>query len=231
MIGWLVVTAATGTATVCLPATPAPLVQTRIEAAAPDPSPAVVAATLRELYESGITFGAFLDAASARRALWMRNSDGATVADDLLERARAVVGEWRILAVTVDSCSDSVNTVPYVAKLAELVPSLELRIIDSTVGREVMESHRTPDGRAATPTLVLLDSDWNEAGCLIERPEILQRWYAERQEGTPVRELTQQKMEWYAEDAGRATLSEVVHMLERAAAGSPWCAASETGGL
>jgi hypothetical protein len=226
MIGWFVFAAATGASAVCIPVQPAPLSGLRIEVRAAGPLQAPRPATLRELYESGVAFGAFLEAASARRALWVRNSDSATVEPDLIERARSVPGAWRILAVAVDACSDSVNTIPYVAKLAELVPSLDLRIIDSTVGREIMEAYRTPDGRAATPTLLLIDADWNEAGCFVERPEVLQRWYAEREGATPVRELTQQKMEWYAEDAGRATLDEMVRMLERAAAGSPRCAAT-----
>jgi hypothetical protein len=221
MIGWLAVAVVGGTVAVCEPPGHGPL---RIGTAAD------MQATLRELYGGGVAWPAFLDAASARRELWVRNAEAASVPADLFERARAVPGSWRILAVAIDACSDSVNTLPYVAKLAELVPSLDLRIVDSTVGREIMERHRTPDDRAATPTLLLLDGEWSEAGCFIERPARLQAWYAERQGTMPTRELTDLKMEWYAGDAGRATLADLVAMLEGAAAGSPVCAAKPAGG-
>jgi hypothetical protein len=182
-------------------------------------------ATLRELYEGGVAWRPFLDAATARRELWVRIAEAASVPDDLLERARAVPGTWRILAVAVDACSDSVSTLPYVAELVELLPSLDLRIIDSTIGRAIMETHRTPDDRAATPTLLLLDAEWSEAGCFIERPARLRAWYAEREGTMRTSELTDLKMDWYAEDAGGSTLEDIVAMLEGAAAGSPVCAA------
>lgn len=225
MITWLALTALTAAPPACGPVLPARL---------PAPSvyeggPAQQQATLRELYESGVAYDAFLGAATARRPLWLSNSAGATVPGELLERALAVPGTWRILAVAVDGCSDSVNTIPWVARLAGLVPSIDLRIIDSDAGSTIMEAHRTPDGRPATPTLVLLDAEWSEAGCFIERPRPLQQWYDERKDTVPVRELTAQKMQWYADDAGRATLAQIVEMIEGAAAGSPVCAAATAG--
>jgi hypothetical protein len=233
MIEWFALAALTGTAAVCGSPSPGPaepLARSVVFDNSENPASATTAATLRELWEGGVAWDAFLDATSARRALWMSNADVAAVPSDLLERAMAVPGMWRILVVAIDACSDSANSLPWVAKLAELVPSLDVRIIDSTVGREIMESHRTPDDRAATPTVLLLDANWNEAGCFIERPVALQQWYSERQGTMPVRELTERKIEWYAHDAGRATLDEMVAMLEGAAAGSPVCAASPAGG-
>jgi len=44
-----------------------------------------------------------------------------------------------------------------------------LRIIGSDVGRAIMNAHRTPDGRAATPTVLLIDADFTEIVKLMER--------------------------------------------------------------
>lgn len=175
----------------------------------------VTAPTLEELYRSGTTFPDFLAAATNRRELWHSNWTRAAVPDVLLTRARAVPGHWRILAVAVDGCSDSVNTIPYIAKLVELVDGLELRIVDSKQGREVMEAHRTPDGRAATPTVLLLRDDWSEAGAWVERPSHLQNWYIENRDTLESGALFEQKMKWYDEDAGAETVREIVEMLER----------------
>ncbi|MEQ9401156.1 MAG: thioredoxin family protein [Longimicrobiales bacterium] len=178
---------------------------------------------LRALYMRGQTFDDFHAEADSRRELWDRNYGQGQVPEDMVRRARAVGGTWHLLAVAIDGCSDSVSTIPYLALLAERVPGLEMRIVDSTVGRAVMEARRTPDGRAATPTVVLLDADYDDAGCFIERPKDLQAWLAEN-DGTLSRDaLFEGKMGWYQDDAGASTVAEVVALMEAAAAGQPRC--------
>jgi hypothetical protein len=170
--------------------------------------------TLEELYRAGTAYPDFLAAATNRKELWHSNWERAAVPDALVERARAVPGRWRLLAIAVDGCSDSVNTIPYIAKLVELVDGLELRIVDSTAGRELMEAHRTPDGRAATPTIILIREDWTEAGAWIERPSKLQTWYIENKGTLESSQLFEQKMKWYDEDRGAETVREIVELIE-----------------
>lgn len=179
---------------------------------------------LRAMYESGQTFSDFMDSAVRRRALWDGNwakSEGIDMA--LVERARAVGGTWRFLAVAVDSCSDSVNTIPYLARFTAMVAGLSVRVVNSDVGRKIMEDHPTPDGRASTPTVILLDADWNEAGCFIERPPVLRDWILENPLKLGREPLFDAKMKWYSDDAGQGTLEEVVRMLEAAATGETVC--------
>ncbi len=180
--------------------------------------------TLEEMYRAGVTFETFLANATGRRELWQRNWQRGTVPEPLAERARAT-GSWRLLVIAEDRCSDSVNTIPYIARLAELAPNIELRVIDSKRGRPVMEAHRTPDGRPATPTVILLDAEFREAGCWIERPTELQTWWIENERTLDDDERFRRKMAWYDEDAGASTLREVVEMLERARSGATACAA------
>lgn len=181
------------------------------------------ASTLEELYRAGQTFADFLDAAEARRPLWLDNWSRAEVPAGLLERAQALTGSWRLLAVAVDGCSDSVNTIPFIAKLVEQVGNIDMRIIDIDVGQPLMETHRTPDGRAATPTLILIDAVGQETGCWVERPATLQHWVLENPEGLSRRDLVSRKMEWYYEDAGATTLTEIVAMIEAAERGNHVC--------
>lgn len=170
--------------------------------------------SLRQLYEQGKSFPEFLAAASSRKAQWEGNYVRSSGIDaTLVARARAVGGTWRILIVAVDSCSDSVNTVPYLARLAELSPDIQVRIVEPAAGRWVQESHRTPDDRAATPTVILMDANWNEVGCFIERPTELRTWLKDNSD----------KMKWYDEDAGRTTVEQFVETLEAAARGERIC--------
>lgn len=179
---------------------------------------------LRALYESGRAYEAFLDAATRRTELWHGNTERAEQIDmALVERARAIGGTWYLLAVAIDACSDSVSTIPYLARLASMVDGLELRLVDSTAGRAVMEAHPTPDGRAATPTVLLLDADFDEAGCFIERPPTLQAWILDEGWTLSGDDVFQHKMAWYAEDAGQETVETAVRMLEAAAEGRTVC--------
>ena len=182
------------------------------------------AGTNREaLYRQGITFDVFLDQAVKRRQMWLDNFAKGRVPDALQSRVLAVPGRWRLLVVAVDSCSDSANTIPYLAHLVAATDNLEMRIIDSDVGRPVMEAHRTPDGRAATPTVVLLNDRYEEVGCFIERPAELQTWAIENRDKLDDREYMRQKFAWYDNDVGHQTMSEVVALMEEAAAGRNNC--------
>jgi len=178
---------------------------------------------LEEVYRGGLAWRDFFVRADARRDLWERNWAGARVAPALASRARAAGGPWKILAITEAGCSDSVSTIPFIAKLAEEVETLELRLVDSTVGRPWMESHRSPDGRAATPTVLVLDSQYRIQGCWIEQPVALQEFWLDVVARGTMEEEVGRKFAWYDEEGGRETLREFVEILEGAQAGTPIC--------
>jgi hypothetical protein len=199
-------------------------------ASAPDASPSAAAFaaprartdSLGAAYASGQNWAAFYDGVNRRRELWIKNWTNARVAPDIVERANAV-GPWRILVITEPGCSDSANSIPYIAKLVEHTPGLELRLVNSTVGRPWMEAHRTTDGRAATPTILILDDTHRIRGCWIEQPVKLQAfWLPVVARGTTSEEVGK-KMAWYAEDEGRETLREFVEVLEGAHSGNVIC--------
>jgi Thioredoxin len=169
------------------------------------------------LYDRGVPFATFLERARSRRTEWIGNFERAKPDEAALARARALPERRRILVVAEDWCADSLNTVPYLAKLVDAVPDrLELRVIDSTVGKEVMEANRTADGRSATPTIVVLGADGRPVGAWVERPSVLQKWFTEQKPLVAREELLEGKAKWYAEDAGKSTVAEIVTILEGA---------------
>lgn len=172
--------------------------------------------TYQSLYQAGQAFADFVAGATARKAQWEANYALKVAPDALVARARATGTGWKLLVVTVPGCSDSVNSVPYIASFLDSLPGIEMRLVNSTQGRAVMEAHRTPDGRAATPTVILLDDQFNERGCWIERPAPL---IAFMREGGSF----DGKMAWYDRDRGASTLEEIVAMMEAAAAGGRRC--------
>jgi hypothetical protein len=183
--------------------------------------------SLAALYESGKSWPEFLEAAKQNRELWSGNFTKGAPSPAILGRAKAVPGLWRVLAVAEDWCKDSANTIPYIARLTEELPALELRIVSASAGKWVMERHRTRDGRTATPTVLLLGPDFTERGCFIESPTklgaLVAGWKAKLSDAA----WHDKKAAWYKADRGRETLSEFVAMMEGAASGTPKCNAAK----
>ncbi len=205
-------------ATVCL--APSPTVTPN---ASTSSASVVTDTAYQRLFDGGITMDDFLAAAKARREQWLRNYEQSAVPDAVLATARSAPGPWRLLVVAVDGCSDSVNTVPYIARLAQRLVGVELRIVNSDVGRAVMNAHRTPDGRGATPTVILLDANYEERGCWIERPSELRSWMLDNRAKVKESELFDHKMAWYEADKGGTTIAEIAAMIESAGRGEKRC--------
>lgn len=177
-----------------------------------DPS---VTDSLAALHARGRTYATFLAGAERRREMWRSNSAWGKVDPDLLARGRALTGPLRLLVVLEDGCSDSANTIPYLATFADSLGGvLDIRLVNSTEGKWVMERHRTGDGRAATPTVVLLDADGNDAGCWVERPKALALWMNDNRAKLSDESLLDGKFAWYNQDRGSATIREILDVLE-----------------
>jgi hypothetical protein len=166
------------------------------------------------LFAKGTPYQDFLDAARARREEWLERSKAASVDAEAVARVRQLSRRRRLLVVAEDWCGDSSNTLPYLNRLAESAPEvLDLRIVDSSAGRPVMEAHKTPDGRAATPTVIVLDEAGAFVGAWVERPSALQKWYIEQQDVLSNADLLDRKYQWYREDRGKSAIREVVDLL------------------
>jgi hypothetical protein len=179
--------------------------------------------TLLALHASGQTFADFVAAAKARREGWVGLADTARVSDVLIARARQVGGSWKVLVVAVDACGDSMNTVPWLARLAQDVPGIDLRIVLPAAGRPVQDSHRSLDGRIATPTFVLLDAEGAERGCIVEQPRPLRDWARANRGTVSLDSLHVGIRAFYAANKGEAIVTEAIEMLEAAKAGQIHC--------
>ncbi len=171
------------------------------------------------LWEKATPFHVLLENVKARQDQWKpRFADAAIDAASLAE-AKALPARRRILAVAEDKCSDSAWALPYIAKLAAAVPEkLEVRVIGRAEGSRIQSEHLTPDGRLATPTIIVLDENNRYIGGWVERPAELQKWYLENKPKVTQGALYEHVNKWYTEDAGRSTISEILTILAREAA-------------
>jgi hypothetical protein len=166
-------------------------------------------------YRQGQTLEQFLDRAKSQRELWLKNAASTDIPPDLVVRLRRVSSGLRFVVVAEDWCPDSVNTVPSVVRLGEKA-GVETRIVDRTMGQPLLSRHRTPDGRTATPTVILL-RDGTDVGAWVERPVVLQHLFLTMGANPDNGRLLAQRQSWYDADHGRTALSELVSLAEQTA--------------
>jgi hypothetical protein len=156
----------------------------------------------------------YLAGAKVQRETWVKNA-GREVPPMLVERMKRAGNGLRLLVVTADWCTDSVHSVPYLARLAGQA-GVDLRVVGFRDGKPVMEAHRTPDGRASTPTVVLLRGD-QVVAAWVERPAPLQWWSVGTVAQMSEAEQKERIGSWYEWSRGTDALTEIVALAERAA--------------
>ena len=168
------------------------------------------------LWDKATPFDQFLQGVRAREQAWKSRFANAAIDADLLNDVRALPAKRRILAVAQDRCSDSAWAIPYIAKLAAAVPEkLDLRVISPKEGGRIQSDHLTPDGRIATPTVVVLDEMNRSLGGWVERPAELQKWFIENKATMDSGPLHAHMDRWYEKDAGKSTLREILTLLKK----------------
>lgn len=115
----------------------------------------------------------------------------------------------KLLVIAEDWCGDAANTVPIIAKLADVVPGFELRIIQRDANPDVMNQYLT-NGARSIPMVIVLDESFQEVGQWGPRPTELQAWVMANRGVLPKAELYPEVRRWYARDRGETTLREVL---------------------
>lgn len=182
--------------------------------AADAPARTAEASASAAIYAQGKPWDQFLAGAKVQRETWLKNA-GREVPPGLVERFKRAGDGLRLLVITADWCGDSVHSVPYIVTLASRA-GVELRVVDFRTGKAIMEAHRTPDGRASTPTVILLRGD-QEVAAWVERPATLQWWYLGMTGQISDEERLERKMAWYEWNRGADALTEIVVLAEQTA--------------
>jgi Thioredoxin len=162
------------------------------------------------LWDQAMPYDAFVAASELKhRGLWHGLHRLARIPGWALAAVPADAG-LKLLVLAEDWCGDASNTIPILAKLSDLAPGLELRILRRDEYPEVMDRYLT-NGARSIPVVIVLDREFQELGHWGPRPRLLQEWVVEeRRKGTPKDQLYPEVRRWYARDAGETTLREVL---------------------
>jgi thioredoxin family protein len=168
--------------------------------------------SLRERYENGRSFEAFLEHARANVEMWNAMAARAQVPDDVLRDVEAIGGTWHLLVLAEDWCGDAINTLPVLGALAGRASNLDLRILPRDENPDLMNAHLTGTSRSV-PVVILLDANYVERAWWGPRPTPLQGWVIDTGRGLTKEDRYREIRRWYARDRGATTLAEVVAAL------------------
>jgi hypothetical protein len=124
----------------------------------------------RETFATGLTIDQFIDGMEVNKDRFLENIQLNTLSfgDRQFFNDRPV----SIAAFGEDWCPDVIQFLAVVAKIAEEVPSVTLRIFerDSGDNLKLMEPYYKDGQHHSIPVFVVYDQDWNELGWFSERP-------------------------------------------------------------
>jgi thioredoxin family protein len=166
----------------------------------------------RALWHRALTYADFVGQSHEHCALWTGVHRLARIPAWAVERACARGTQVRLLVLAEDWCGDASSTIPYVARLAEQAPCLEMRMLRRDEHPEVMDRYLTGTSRAI-PIVMVLDEDWEEIGHWGPRPRELHAWVQEARRTAPQQPLYPQMRRWYARDKGESALQEILSLL------------------
>jgi hypothetical protein len=166
----------------------------------------------RSYWEQAFPWLEYLSAeVQMHRELWEGVYRKTRMPDWVVERMREIGGEWKLLVISEDWCGDAVNLVPVLARFAEGVPEVEIRIVKRDENPELMDLYLT-NGSRSIPLAIILSESFEPAGRWGPRPaELQERIVQEKQAGPrPAREIYRDARAWYARDRGERALRELL---------------------
>jgi len=120
---------------------------------------------------------------------------------------------WMVLAESW--CGDSAQNLPYIAKIAEVNPNINLRIILRDTNLDIMDEYLT-NGSRIIPKLVAFDYDGIELFTWGPRPkeaqELILKW---KNEGIVKPELYEKLHLWYGKNRGKSIENEFINILSK----------------
>ncbi len=134
---------------------------------------------------------------------------------ELMDKLMSIDQKMTWLVVTEGWCGDAAQNLPFLKKMAELNPNIDLRFVLRDENLPLIDAFLTNGGRSI-PKLIALDSELSVLGTWGPRPEPVQKAFLENkvsQERTG-KEFTEYLHLWYAKDRGITLQGEILAILD-----------------
>ena len=126
-----------------------------------------------ERFAQGMTFPEYLARMSVNRERFARRLAEAEIRPEDHEALHALGRGLKILVITEDWCGDALVSFPALARLAEDVPDLEMRVFLRDENPDVMNQYLKRGQFRTIPVFVFLDERMTEVARFMERQDVL----------------------------------------------------------
>src|SRR5690242_1238435 len=120
----------------------------------------------RTRYYDGETFSNFLARPTVNHELWLALAQRVVIPIEYSARVEALHGHWHLLVLIV-------------AKLADSISNMDMRILARDQNLDIMDAHLTNGKSRSIPIVILLNDKFQECGWWGPRPRSLQQWVVE----------------------------------------------------
>ena len=122
----------------------------------------------RDRFEQGLTLQQYVDHMSVNRERFVDALDDVTLGPDDARILDNLGGARRVLVISEDWCGTCLAHVPYVAKLVEGDPRIEMRLFPRDQNLDVMDQYLKKGLYRSIPVFVFFDEHMNEVARFIE---------------------------------------------------------------
>ncbi len=124
----------------------------------------------QERFAEGLTAQQFIDQMTRNQERFSQNLDETTSIFTDEDRAFFAENPVSIAAIAEDWCTDVIQFLPPVIKLAEQA-NVDLRVFLRDQNHDLIDQYLKQGQFRSIPVFVLYDRDWNELGHFCERPD------------------------------------------------------------
>ncbi len=154
----------------------------------------------------------FLDYAKlnwSRMNRWLKNG---VIEDETTQKIKNVAGKQKWVLITEPWCGDAAHLVPFIEKMAELNPNIELEIQLRDNGSEI-DNYLTNGGKSI-PKLIIRDTEGKDLKVWGPRPVSCQDYFNQgKAEGLEHDDLKIALQKWYNEDKGKTVQKEIAALI------------------
>ena len=123
----------------------------------------------RERFAEGMTVRQYVDQMSMNKDRFLAALDSVAIAAGDAPLRERYAAARRVLVITEDWCGASIASVPFVIKLVEGMPGVEMRIFLRDENPDLMDQFLKNGLYRSIPVIVFLDEHMNEVARFIER--------------------------------------------------------------
>jgi thioredoxin family protein len=126
------------------------------------------AVVTRERFEQGLTLQQYVDHMAVNRERFVEALEEATVGPAEAQLLERFGGTRRVLVISEDWCGTCLAHVPFVAKLVEGRPNIEMRLFPRDANLDLMDQYLKKGRYRSIPVFAFFDEHMNELARFLE---------------------------------------------------------------